>query len=328
MGSPHDRFFREVFARPEHAVGLFRSVLPRALVEAFDWSTLTACPATLLRGLRARHVDLLFKVAIAGTSEWVYLLLEHKSRSSRWITLQLLEYELAILRIHSGEYRRHNRLPTVIRVVVQHGSRPWAGPTDLRQQTLPQGLEPVLTGQLRSLLSGLPIVVDDLVTLSEAEILARPMSEFGKLATLALQLVRFWPTDQTLAGLRRWGDLIKAVVASGSRDGHDDLAALDLYILKVTNLPPERLAPVFGEVAGPVAEETLMSTAERLIKKGRAEGHAEGHAEMLLHLLSTRFGPLPETVTDRVKKASPADLKRWGESLLTASSLVEIFGRG
>ena len=71
-----------------------------------------------------------------------------------------------------------------------------------------------------------------------------------------------------------------------------------------------------------------MSTAERLIKKDHAEGHAEGRAEMLLHLLTARFGPLPETVTARVKKAGPADLERWGEALLAASSLVEIFGRG
>jgi hypothetical protein len=38
--TPHDALFKAVFSHPEHARGALRSVVPAAMVEALDWSTL------------------------------------------------------------------------------------------------------------------------------------------------------------------------------------------------------------------------------------------------------------------------------------------------
>ena len=67
-------------------------------------------------------------------------------------------------------------------------------------------------------------------------------------------------------------------------------------------------------------EETIMSTAEKL----RREGRAEGRVEVLLHQLTERFGTLsPETVPR--KAAATPELDRWVERVLDAKTLAEVF---
>lgn len=326
MGKPHDLLFREVFARPVHARGLFQSVLPALLVAALDWDTLAPCPAEFLDHLQEHRVDLLFTVNFRGSSERLYLLLEHKSRPWRWTLAQMLAYEHAILTAHRRSHHKRARWPAVIKVVVHHGPRPWRGATDLLQLTEPRGLDALVRAELRPLLSTLPVLLDDLARTTEAAIRARPMSALGKLTIMSLQFMRSSPPDASVLAIRRWADLFQLVVASdGGPDGRDELASLDSYILQTTNLPPERLAALFAEVAGASAEATLMSTAERLVKQGLAQGIVKGQAELLLHLLVTRFGPLPEPIVNRVNMAGPVDFKRWTEAAVRAKSLDEVF---
>jgi predicted transposase/invertase (TIGR01784 family) len=59
--NPHDALFKSVFGEPEHARGVLRSVVPSALGEVLDWSTLTLRPGSFVdEALRPRHTDLLF----------------------------------------------------------------------------------------------------------------------------------------------------------------------------------------------------------------------------------------------------------------------------
>lgn len=50
----------------------------------------------------------------------------------------------------------------------------------------------------------------------------------------------------------------------------------------------------------------------------------EGKRELLLHLLRARFGELSEGDRARVATATPAEIERWAERMLTASSLREV----
>ena len=68
-----------------------------------------------------------------------------------------------------------------------------------------------------------------------------------------------------------------------------------------------------------------MSTAEKLRREGRAEGRTEGRAELLLRQLTKRFGPLSTETVSRINAAAIPDLDRWGERLLDAKTLAEVF---
>jgi len=59
--------------------------------------------------------------------------------------------------------------------------------------------------------------------------------------------------------------------------------------------------------------------------KGRAEGRAEGEASLLETLLTRKFGQLPEAVRVRLHSATPTDIERWAERVLTASTLDAVF---
>jgi predicted transposase YdaD len=61
-------------------------------------------------------------------------------------------------------------------------------------------------------------------------------------------------------------------------------------------------------------------------QEGRQEGRREGEAHLLLHLLASRFGDLPQSVQERVQQADVSQLERWGERLLDARTLEDLFG--
>jgi Putative transposase, YhgA-like len=41
IANPHDAMFKAVLGQPEHARGMLRAIVPPALAESLDWSTLT-----------------------------------------------------------------------------------------------------------------------------------------------------------------------------------------------------------------------------------------------------------------------------------------------
>jgi uncharacterized protein DUF4351/putative YhgA-like transposase len=57
----------------------------------------------------------------------------------------------------------------------------------------------------------------------------------------------------------------------------------------------------------------------------RQEGRQEGEAMLLVRLLQKRFGELPASIHARLQSATPKQLEYWGERLLDATSLNELF---
>lgn len=81
-------------------------------------------------------------------------------------------------------------------------------------------------------------------------------------------------------------------------------------------------------------EDTIMSTLSQRMRSeglregillGRQEGRQEGESTVLLRQLSRRFGPLSAAMTERLQKASSAELERWADNVLDARSLEEVF---
>ncbi|GAB6043180.1 DUF4351 domain-containing protein [Endothiovibrio diazotrophicus] len=59
--------------------------------------------------------------------------------------------------------------------------------------------------------------------------------------------------------------------------------------------------------------------------EGRSEGRREGETALLKRLLSLRFGPLPQWVDRRLDEAPLETLGRWGERILDAETLEQVF---
>ena len=63
--------------------------------------------------------------------------------------------------------------------------------------------------------------------------------------------------------------------------------------------------------------------AREQVARGRAEGEARGRVVMLTRLLTARFGQIESAVSERMQRASIAELDAIGERVLTAASLQE-----
>jgi flagellar biosynthesis/type III secretory pathway protein FliH len=61
------------------------------------------------------------------------------------------------------------------------------------------------------------------------------------------------------------------------------------------------------------------------LQEGLKEGRKEGECTLLLRLLRARFGELSAAVVARINAAEAADLERWGERVLAAQTLAEVF---
>lgn len=73
-------------------------------------------------------------------------------------------------------------------------------------------------------------------------------------------------------------------------------------------------------------EEFERKASQDGLRKGLREGFREGEARLLLHLLASRFGDLPQGVRMRVQQADVSQLERWADRLLDASTLEDLFG--
>lgn len=96
--NPHDAMFKEIYAKPEHAAGALRAVVPAVVGESLDWATLARCPGSFVDpALRERHTDLLFSAGWRGAGEaLVYLLYEHQSSPDGQMAFRLLRYQVRI----------------------------------------------------------------------------------------------------------------------------------------------------------------------------------------------------------------------------------------
>jgi predicted transposase YdaD len=83
------------------------------------------------------------------------------------------------------------------------------------------------------------------------------------------------------------------------------------------------IAERFGIEKG--LERGLLQGMQQGLEKGRLEGRAEGESALLLKQLSRKFGSINFTIRNRIKNADAETLLQWGEQLIDAKSIEEIF---
>lgn len=74
-----------------------------------------------------------------------------------------------------------------------------------------------------------------------------------------------------------------------------------------------------------IREEGRQEGRQEGHQEGRQEGRQEGEARIVLRQLRFKFGPLESEIEDRVRSADADRLLEWGERVLTAKSLQDIF---
>ena len=71
-------------------------------------------------------------------------------------------------------------------------------------------------------------------------------------------------------------------------------------------------------------EQGLEQGLERGLEQGLERGRKEGAVALLERQLTQRFGPLPQTASKKLAKASLAQVEAWSDALPGAQSLKQI----
>ena len=340
--TPHDALFKFTFSNTEVAASLLRSQLPRALVEAIDWTTLVLTRGSFVdEALSDRHTDLLFTCVVRGRTAFIYLLLEHQSTPNLWMPYRMLLYVVRIWERWRADHPNATALPLVLPIVLHHGPAAWNHPLDVFDLV---DLDDDLRDAVGPNVPSLAFVLDDLAEATDEALRDRALAAFAEVTLRALARLRdsAAPVDE----LKRWLPLLRRMLRS--RSGLQRLRAILEYVHSVVNVEPTELRDVVAQL-GPAAEEVYMTTAQRLIDQGKAEGLAEGKVEgiaegkveglaegkavgiaegateIVLRLLRLRFGELPSSIEHRVRSADDDERARFAERVLSATSLDDVF---
>ena len=136
--TPHDRFFRESFARREIAQDFMRHHLTAEFLAEIDLDSLAiAKDSYVSKELRKAYSDLVYRVRMRDGELQIYLLFEHKSRPEHWTLLQLLRYAVAADDEYRNQHLKARRLPPVYPLVLFHGRAQWRVPASFHELAVP-----------------------------------------------------------------------------------------------------------------------------------------------------------------------------------------------
>ena len=126
LTNPHDKFFKEIFGKPELAADFVRNYLPSAIVNSLNLESLEVQKESFVdEKLEESFADLIYRVRLRNSQEtaFVRLLFEHKSSPDKWVALQILGYLLKFWeRLKANKAKT---LPLIFPVLFYHGEAKW-----------------------------------------------------------------------------------------------------------------------------------------------------------------------------------------------------------
>nr|VFJ92410.1 MAG: conserved hypothetical protein (putative transposase or invertase) [Candidatus Kentron sp. LFY] len=315
IAQPHDRFLKELLSHPERSGTLVRECLPSAVVKFLSPKPPKLVPDSFVdKALRDHLSDRLFEVeTINARAAFLYILIEHKSSPDEKVGWQLLRYMVEILKQWVRENPKWKRLPAIVPFVFYHGEREWKIPNEfLHLVDCEESWRPYLLN--------FQFPVLDLGKIPDQQ-----LSKDRHLQARLLAMKYATRRTQQLA--------VRASLIEALKNAPEDLRTVIHYLISTYIYDEQTLRGIIRAVK-PEEESQMMSQFAQDIRKtalqegrqeGRQEGLLEGEAKLLLGLLSHRFQPLPNEITERIHGANPNAIETWAKRVLDAKSLDEVF---
>jgi hypothetical protein len=310
----HDGSYRLLFSHPRMIGDLLRGFVREDWIERIDLHTLEKCGEVQIGDrLDRREEDLVWRSCWLGDRSPVYLLLEFQSSvdphmAVRNMTYLGLRYEDLIRR---RELSPAGRLPILVPVVLYNGKRGWTAAREVAEtiEAVPHSADRYVP-RLRYLL------VDGL---------REPLMETaGNLVALLFALERSRNHEEID---REVAQLAEALRGPEDRELRRAFTAFLRYSLLPARFPGARIPAIQDlEEVRPMLRETVTEWTHQWLAEGRQQGQQQGEARLLTRLVEQKFGPLNAADQQRIQQADAEELLLWGERLLKAESLSEVFG--
>jgi predicted transposase/invertase (TIGR01784 family) len=122
----HDRFFKQIFTRPENVRDFIAAYLPAGIAGHLDLEVLEVVSGSYVESdLSEYFSDVVVRTTVKqGNPADLYFLFEHKSGPERYARVQVLQYMASrwYAQVRDGQ---SGPLSLIIPVVIYHGTRLW-----------------------------------------------------------------------------------------------------------------------------------------------------------------------------------------------------------
>jgi len=303
--NPHDRFCRQTVFHPLFAPDFLKSYGDRILVKYVDLDHLQEAPTTHLSDeLKEIIMDASLTTRLLDTNSMseILLHLEHKSKPSRMVALQLLAEAAMSLNfrwILSGRLESGNFVPPIpLLVVVYNGSKEWEG--EIRFQDL----FPNLPEELREFVPQFRVIFINLRRFQYGHLPGKPETQ-----AIVESLMR--ATDGTFI------DHLPGVlqhVAEADLNEHlrlvitRTISSYCTWSVQATSEQINRaITTVFkGQEGINMAETIQKSLIQEGIEIGEARGELKGRIRDILTFLQTKFQHVPDEIFVELNKRTDA----------------------
>ena len=314
----HDLSYRDFFSHPRMIRDLLRDIVSEEWVERIDFDSGELANTSFVKGATNRETDIVWKFGRkdgGGEPVYVYILIEFQSRPDPTMPVRFMVYMGLFYQklLDSQPAAARGKLPLVIPIVMSTGSERWNVATDLG--SLIGELDPSAEKYRPRLRYHL---IDEAAYPREKlASLTSPVADLFRLETS-----RDWREVQ--ASVQRLRQSVPPTEGALREVFEGWLQEVILPRLKLSAAEKVSAPRTLEEVDTMLAESIDRWTRE-IREEGRQEGRQEEGVRLVLRQLRLKFGPLEPQIEERVRSADADRLLEWGERVVTAGSLADVF---
>ncbi|MBF0500824.1 MAG: Rpn family recombination-promoting nuclease/putative transposase [Candidatus Riflebacteria bacterium] len=326
----HDESYKKFFSFPEMVEDLLRGFVHEEWIERLDFLTLERVNGSYVTDtFRQRHDDVVWRVRWGEEWLYVYILIEFQSEVDEFMALRIMTYIGLLYQDLIGQKQlfKGKLLPPVLPIVLYNGVSRWTAAEDVYDLIVP------LKGGLEKYRPHISYLLID-----EGRYAATELSELHNLVAALFRLEKSRDMSSVRLAIENLIEWLKLP------DQKELRSTFTRWIYKVfiqTRFPKEKIPEIQDlEEARTMLSKTVVEWTKQWKEEGRVEGIEEGLEEglekglekgrkfmatLVLRQIERKFGTLNESDRQRISEAKESTLIEWGERLITASGLDEIF---
>ncbi len=311
--NPHDKFFKETFSIRENVIDFFQGIISEEIVKKLDLSTLALDNNSYVdEELREHFSDIVYTCICNDKELTIALLFEHKSYSVRCPYLQLLRY---LLKIWEANIKQAERLMPVIPVILYHGKEEWKV---RRFSEYFEGIDETFC----RFIPEFEYILTDLSKYSNEDIKEKVFRK-ASLEISLLIMRNIFNENELESNLKDFFEIGRHYFEE--EEGLRFLESIIRYLYSTTEIEVDTVVDTIKEISEK-GGEISMTTAAKLIEKGKIEGKIEGEKALLIRLIERKWGELKPDVKQRLNGIDSLEkLEALGEKIIISGRIEDLF---
>ncbi len=268
----HDKFFKTLLSDDSNAKFFLKIFLPKPINEKIDYKTLKLVNKSFIsEELKETFADMIFECKMGSNekSNYISILLEHKSQPYKYTELQVMGY---IISAYNAQVKAGKPLKFILPVVFYHGGQNWKM----------KSLNELIEGISKDFLDYIPklkIVFIDLGKFSDKQLI-----DIGNtFMSSALLTQKYSHNPQELI------NKIDLIFGNLFPDANRNLiGSFFVYFIKIVELPEKEFIELIEKISPPIKNE-IMSTYEMIAEKYKKQGIEQGIEKNVLRMYKKQF---------------------------------------